>query len=175
MPDTKDWTWVLGRACPECGYDARTVDRTDVAGLLRANAAEWQDVLTSSNVRHRPSPDVWSPLEYGCHVRDVCILYRQRLKLMLEHDDPAYPNWDQDATAVELAYDEQDPAVVTTEIAAAATALADSFDTVAGEQWERPGRRSDGATFTVDTFSRYFLHDVVHHLWDVRKAKAVER
>jgi len=21
MPDTKDWTWVLRRACPECGFD----------------------------------------------------------------------------------------------------------------------------------------------------------
>jgi hypothetical protein len=20
-PDTKDWTWVLERACPECGFD----------------------------------------------------------------------------------------------------------------------------------------------------------
>jgi hypothetical protein len=25
-----------------------------------------------------------------------------------------------------------------------------------------------GASFTVDTFSRYMLHDVEHHLWDVR-------
>jgi hypothetical protein len=25
----------------------------------------------------------------------------------------------------------------------------------------------DGASFTVDSFSRYFLHDVIHHLWDV--------
>ena len=25
----------------------------------------------------------------------------------------------------------------------------------------------DGASFTIDSFSRYFLHDVIHHLWDV--------
>ncbi len=34
-------------------------------------------------------------------------------------------------------------------------------------QWDRTGFRSDGATFTIDTFSRYFIHDVVHHLMDV--------
>ena len=33
--------------------------------------------------------------------------------------------------------------------------------------WERRGRRSDGAEFTVRTLLQYFLHDVVHHLWDV--------
>ena len=29
VPDTKDWTWVLDRPCPECGFDAAsvTVDR----------------------------------------------------------------------------------------------------------------------------------------------------
>ena len=34
-------------------------------------------------------------------------------------------------------------------------------------QWQRTGSRSDGATFTVDTFARYHLHDLVHHAHDV--------
>jgi hypothetical protein len=38
---------------------------------------------------------------------------------------------------------------------------------VTGAQWERTGRRSDGARFTVETFARYFIHDPVHHLYDV--------
>ena len=28
--------------------------------------------------------------------------------------------------------------------------------------------RSNGTVFTVETLGRYHLHDVVHHLWDVR-------
>ena len=24
-PDTKDWTWVLDRPCPECGFPERLV------------------------------------------------------------------------------------------------------------------------------------------------------
>ena len=24
-PDTKDWTWVLDRPCPECGFDPARV------------------------------------------------------------------------------------------------------------------------------------------------------
>ena len=167
QPDTKDWTWVLDRPCPECGYDARAVAAGEVSGRLRDCARGWVDVLGRGDVRDRPSPAVWSPLEYACHVRDVCRLYLERLELMLDTDDPLYPNWDQDATAVEQRYGEQDPAVVSAELVTAAAGLADRFAAVEGDDWQRPGRRSDGATFTVDTFARYFLHDVVHHLHDV--------
>ncbi len=50
---------------------------------------------------------------------------------------------------------------------AAAAAVAAAYEAVSGEQWDRTGRRSDGATFTVDTFARYHLHDLVHHAHDV--------
>ena len=45
--------------------------------------------------------------------------------------------------------------------------LAAAFEAVTGEEWLRPGRRGDGASFTVDSFSRYMVHDPVHHLFDV--------
>jgi hypothetical protein len=167
-PDTKDWTWVLQRPCPECGYDASTVAADAVASRLRLNATSWRAVLARPTAAARPHPDVWSPLEYACHVRDVHELYLQRLDLMLTEDDPVYENWDQDVTAVERAYGEQDPASVAVELDAAATQLADRFDQLAGEEWHRPGRRSDGASFTVASFARYLLHDVEHHQWDVR-------
>ena len=167
IPDTKDWTWVLERPCPECDYAAAELDVLDVPERVRANAAAWQAVLARPDARARPVDGVWSPLEYGCHVRDVLRLYDERLRLMLEHDDPLYPDWDQDATAVEQRYDEQDPAFVATELQAAAGTLADRFAALTDEQWQRPGRRSDGAAFTVESFSRYVLHDVVHHLHDV--------
>jgi len=171
-PDTKDWTWVLRTPCPECGYNAGTVAVTDVATLLRENAASWPAVLTGArDPRVRPAPDVWSPLEYACHVRDSCRVFDERLRLMLTEDDPLYPNWDQDATAVEERYNEQDPAEVAAELVAAAEALAARFDGVSGPAWQRPGRRSDGAHFTVDSFARYFLHDPVHHRYDVSAAR----
>jgi hypothetical protein len=166
-PDDKDWTWVLERPCPECGFDGRGVDPTTVGDRVRDNAAAWQAVLARPDVAVRSRPDRWSPLEYACHVRDVLRLYLERLDLMLTQDGPHYPNWDQDATAVEQRYGEQLPATVAVELARAAAALADRFDEVEGEQWSRTGFRSDGAAFTVDTFARYFVHDPIHHLWDV--------
>jgi DinB superfamily len=163
-PDTKDWTWVLDRPCPECGFDATTFTREDVAGMLRRNAAAWPAVLDGDAAR-RPSPDKWSPLEYACHVRDVCRVYTERLRLMRTEHGPHYPNWDQDATAVEDRYAEQDPATVAAELAADAETLAAAFEQV--DDWTRTGTRSDGAHFTIETFARYLIHDPIHHLYDV--------
>jgi len=166
-PDTKNWTWVLEKPCPECGFDASTFEATDVPALLRANAAAWPAVLEGADVRVRPDDATWSPLEYAAHVRDVFRIYDYRLGLMQEQDDPLFPNWDQEATAVEEKYNEQAPTVVADELVAAGESLAAAFDAVA--DWSRPGRRSDGVSFTIETFAKYFIHDPVHHLYDVTK------
>jgi hypothetical protein len=172
-PDTKDWTWVLRRPCPECGFDTSSFPREQVGNLLRANAAQWPGLLTTADARTRPQPDKWSPLEYGCHVRDVFRIYDERLTLMLTVDDPLFPNWDQDETAVRDRYAEQDPSEVARRLIEAARSLAENFDSVIDEQWQRPGRRSDGAVFTIETFARYFMHDPVHHVYDVTGVRAV--
>jgi DinB superfamily len=169
-PDTKDWTWVLERPCPQCGFDASSFPAAQVPARIRADLPSWRSRLAEPDARTRPDASTWSPLEYGAHVRDVFRLFRTRLALMLEHDDPLFSNWDQDATAVEDRYDLQDPLVVAAELAEAGEALAADFERVEGSQWERPGRRADGAKFTVESFARYFIHDPVHHLWDVTPA-----
>ncbi len=172
VPDTKDWTWVLRRPCPECDLDVQSFPRAAVGGMIRAIAAAWHHVLTRpGDPRLRASPEKWSALEYGCHVRDVLRLYDQRLQLMLTQDGPQFPNWDQDATAVADRYGEQDPAAVAGELTQEGAAIAARFDAVVPGQWERTGRRSDGADFTVESFARYLIHDPVHHLYDVTGAR----
>ena len=167
-PDDKDWTWVLERPCSECGLTAATIRREDFAVLVRQAAAPWPDVLARQDASVRPSPQVWSPLEYGCHVRDVLRLFDGRLELMRAKTDPRFQNWDQDATAVAERYWDADPVIVASEILDAAEQHAASWTTVRADEWDRPGRRSNGSVFTVESLGRYELHDLVHHLWDVR-------
>jgi hypothetical protein len=171
--DSKDWTWVLDRICPECGFEAAAFPADHVASTIRANTAEWQEVLVHPLVARRPAESVWSALEYGCHVRDVFRVYDERLQRMLSKDDPLYPNWDQDATAVEDRYGEQEPRLVARDLAASGERLAIRFDGVAPDQWARTGRRSDGARFTIDSFARYLIHDPLHHLHDATTGFAV--
>jgi hypothetical protein len=129
-PDTKDWTWVLERACAECGFDAAALEREQIADMVRIDAERWALVLARPDAARRPHRDAWSPLEYACAA--------------------------------------QDPALVSAELLEAAHAVAATYAAVQGEQWLRPGRRSNGSVFTVESLGRYHLHDDVHHLWDVR-------
>jgi hypothetical protein len=167
-PDDKDWTWVLERRCGECGFDATTVSGTELSGHLLASAGAWVERLTvRDDARERPDPHTWSPLEYACHVRDVHRIMTGRLHRMLDVDDPEFENWDQDATAVQERYGEQDPEVVSTELVEAARGGAELLAGVREDQWQRSGRRTDGHRFTVESLGRYWLHDVEHHLHDV--------
>ncbi|HWI43544.1 MAG TPA: DinB family protein [Nocardioides sp.] len=167
-PDTKDWTWVLEQACPECGFDPASVVAGDVAAALRDNAASWDDALTDPRAGQRPAPAVWSPVEYACHVRDVNRIFAERATSMLTEDDPVFANWDQDQTAVAERYDLQQAAEVAAAVLATAEQAASVYDSAAGDAWDRPGRRSNGSVFTVASLASYHLHDVVHHRWDVR-------
>ncbi|GAA2182492.1 DinB family protein [Brooklawnia cerclae] len=169
--ETKNWTWVLGQPCPECGFDAVHVAFRDVPELTRRNVVAWGPVLSRPSVGQRPAKLVWSPLEYACHVRDVFRTMNYRLGLMLTRDDPLFPNWDQDVTAVEDRYWAQDPSTVLAELTEAGHTIADSFEAVPDESIDRTGRRSDGAVFTVGSLARYFVHDPTHHLWDVTSGK----
>ena len=87
-PDTKDWTWVLQRSCDDCGFDAPGLSLDRVPQVIRDNATLWEVVLGTDDAAVRPSPHVWSPLEYACHVRDVNRLFLERLRLMLGRGRP---------------------------------------------------------------------------------------
>jgi hypothetical protein len=169
VPDSKDWTWVLARPCTECGYDANVVDRADIPRLVREATSTVRDALGRRGAPQRPDESTWSDLEYGCHVRDVCRVFDERLSLLLAEDDPLFANWDQDRTAREERYADQDALVVADELAAAADGLAGRYASVRDEQWSRSGRRSNGSVFTVESLGRYLVHDLVHHVHDVSR------
>jgi DinB family protein len=172
VPDGKDWTWVLDRPCPECGFVAAEVGADQIAGMVLGFTAPWADVLERPDVRDRPSPQVWSVLEYACHVRDVCRVFETRVELMLRDDEPAFDNWDQDQAARDGRYERQDPAAVAGEILASADRLARAFLRVRAGDWDRSGIRSNGSRFTVLTLGRYLVHDLRHHLHDVETPPA---
>jgi hypothetical protein len=167
VKDTKNWTWVTERPCPECGFEAERYPDSAIAAAVRDNAAGWPAVLGRAEVRERPDDSTWSALEYAAHVRDVLRVYRVRVGLITDDDDPLFPNWDQDETAEAERYNEQDPEVVAGELREAAAEIAAVFDSLAPDQWLRRGRRSDGAEFTLSSMSKYMTHDLVHHRWDV--------
>jgi len=143
------------------------IDKADLASTIRTDIASWHKALKTSDSARRPEENTWSVLEYGCHVRDVHRVFAGRVQQMLEEDNPQFANWDQDVTAIEERYGQQDPVEVAQELADAAEAVAQKYEAVSGERWQRPGRRSNGSEFTIETLGKYHLHDVLHHTYDI--------
>lgn len=167
VPDTKDWTWVLERTCPDCGLSAGDLALSDLPDLLRRSTPLFGEALRRADVAERPDPSTWSVLEYCCHVRDVHVLFAERLRQVLEQDGATFAGWDQDVAAVEGRYGEQSPAAVDVELVEAAGTVAGLYASVTPDQVERRGVRSNGDSFTTLTLGQYHLHDVVHHLHDI--------
>lgn len=191
VPDAKDWTWVLERACAECGFDPEAVAFDAVPGLVRGSAERLAAALDRPDATVRPDDSTWSALEYAAHVRDVCRIFEHRLDItrtggprpgpVIGGYDPAvavdagiplFANWDQDVTAVAENYGAQAPAAVAAELRAAAETAARAFEFVPAAERDREARRGNGSRFTVETLARYFAHDLVHHVHDVEKVGA---
>jgi hypothetical protein len=171
-PDDKDWTWVLSAPCSACRFDASTGSGPDVFPEVRRAVGTLLAALERPDAGDRPQPQVWSPVEYACHVRDVCRIFGARVALMRATTDPLFANWDQDETAVAERYWTEDPATVARELRNESERFLADLSTLDGDDWRRPGRRTDGSLFTIDSLTRYFAHDVVHHAWDVTAGPA---
>ncbi|MEU8894509.1 DinB family protein [Nocardia sp. NPDC048505] len=186
VPDQKNWTWVLERACPECGFDPAAVAYAQVPGLTRDYAARLAGALTRDDAAVRPDASTWSAVEYAAHVRDVCRIFAYRTDIAARRPaaDPGVPgfdaatgvaeglplfsNWDQDVTALAADYAAQQPAAVAAELGPAAESVARAIESVPVADRGFEVRRSDGSGFTVESLAIYFLHDVAHHVHDVR-------
>lgn len=86
---------------------------------------------------------------------------------MRTEEDPEFENYDGDAAAVEQRTWASDPLVVSWEIAQATQRAVAELKAVAGDDWPRPGHRSDGVGFTLCSLCQFKVHEAEHHLWDV--------
>lgn len=75
--------------------------------MLTAAVARLSPALPERDAAVGPTPDMWSLLEYPCHVRNTCDVLRERTAMVLATGDPTFANWTQDATAVQEPHAEQ--------------------------------------------------------------------
>lgn len=159
--------------CDECGYDYNEPTRAQVAPRIRAFGPRYAYVLDTDDatLRVKPAPDVWSPLEYGCHVRDMFRAQRARIALALEQDTPLFASIRRDERAVDERYNEQDPAVVRSEITEASDELASAFEALNDEGWARTGTYTypTEEIRTLEWVGRHTIHEGEHHLLDINR------
>ncbi|WP_328477303.1 DinB family protein [Actinoplanes sp. NBC_00393] len=158
--------------CGECGFTYADVSREAVPDRLREAGLRFTAALGGRpDPRQRPAPEVWSPLEYACHVRDVLRVQAERVALALAEDEPEFVPMGREERVVEDAYTAQDPRAVATQLAQAADDLAGILGGLTPEQWERTGVYNWPVVQarTLLWLGQHTIHEVEHHLMDVQR------
>ncbi|TDC76556.1 DinB family protein [Streptomyces hainanensis] len=148
-----------------------------MAALLRECAEGWRRLLCDRGLDgRRVGTPLWSPLEHGCHVRDMCLLFHSGLDAMLGGNRIA-PSERSEAGAdpeahgprVLRRYREEEPRQVAAELGRAADALADRLASLTDDDWRHRAPGPADSRLTVDFFARHLLHDIAHGLAEIRR------
>lgn len=162
--------------CRECGfeYDLGEAGRAgpaiiegvdELSGLLR----EPRDDLAT-----RTAPQTWSPLEYGCHLRDVLLVQRERVLAARRVDRPSFRPMGRDERVEHDGYAEQHPGDVARQLTDAAHLFANVLGRLGPADWDRSVMYNypEASERSLRWVAVHTRHEVSHHLLDVRRQLA---
>lgn len=162
--------------CQECGFNYDTGDLQGTVTTLIRQSAESSMALTKAAagpdvnvVRLRPEPEVWSAIEYACHLRDVLETQRARIAQCLAEDRPVYAPMDRTGRLKALKYEQQDPMVV------AADLMKNAKDFGAAARVLRPVELGKLGLYNYPVRAprplgwliRHTAHEIQHHRQDI--------
>ncbi len=162
--------------CEECGFEYDLSEAREAGQSIVAGVAEFSLHLRGRDVslRARPQATTWSPLEYGCHLRDVLLVQRERVLAARRVDLPSFHAMGRDERAEHDGYAEQNPADVARQLTDAGQMFANVLDRLGPAEWDRrvmynyPQR----AERSLRWVAVHTVHEVSHHLLDVRRQLA---
>ncbi|MBB5895865.1 DinB family protein [Kutzneria kofuensis] len=156
--------------CAECGFRYDLDDATAAAGDIRRLAGEVAAVLgTPGDLATRRRPELWSPLEYACHLRDVFLVQRERVLQARRDNGFVCVTMGRDVRVEHEGYAEQNPDDVARQVTDAAQLfgnvldrLGDDWDNEMVYSWPEPHRAS------LRWVAVHTVHEARHHLQDMR-------
>jgi DinB superfamily len=168
------WQWARAQTeqCPQCGLHPGAMERAELGDALLRSSAAWRHFLSTADdtyLRTIPGPGIFSPIQYGAHVRDIQRVYGDRILLMLHEDSPVFPQFNPD----EGEWDEFNrlgAEDLADGIEAQAERLAGILAELQPDDWSRTMIRDGGTDgvyeFTVAGLASYAVHESRHHLQD---------
>ncbi|MGH3838043.1 MAG: DinB family protein [Pseudonocardiaceae bacterium] len=162
--------------CDECRFEYDLAKAPDAASSIITSVAEFAAVLsdTRADVRTRRERTQWSPLEYGCHLRDVLLVQRERVLAARRRDRPSFDPMGRDERVDHDGYAEQEPGDVARQLTVAAQLFTNVLSRLSADDWNRTvmynyPRLSERSLRWVAVHT---LHEVSHHLLDARRQLA---
>jgi hypothetical protein len=168
------WQWARAQTdrCPQCGDHPAARARDSLGGQLIESAGEWRTFLLGADdayLRTSPGPGIFSPIQYGAHVRDIQGVYGDRILLMLEQDNPVFPQFNPAEEEWE-GFNGLEADSLADGIEAQARRLAGILEGLEPQDWDRTMTRDGGRDgvyqFTVAGLASYAVHESHHHLLD---------
>ncbi|MCM6777610.1 DinB family protein [Nocardia sp. CDC159] len=140
------------------------------------HADEYADLLGAepAALRRRTRPEVWSPLEYACHMRDVLLVQRERLLAARRSERPVVGHMGRDERVEHDGYAQQHPDDVARQLRDAALLFGGALDRLAPGDWERTlyfpfPDPADPTERSLRWLAVHTLHELRHHLLDIRR------
>ncbi len=124
--------------------------------------------LSDDDLRRRPSPDEWSILEACCHLRDAAEEEGNRIRRLVEEEQPTLVPYDQEAWARDRNYQGDDPRRVRTALRAFWGGLAYQLEALSDQEWERGGTHPEWGAVTVRSRAELEVEHAQAHLEQLR-------
>ncbi|WP_231120985.1 DinB family protein [Mycobacterium colombiense] len=138
-----------------------------------ATAAEVVALLCNSDVgmRRRARPDVWSALEYACHLRDVLLVQRERVLAARRVNGADCASMGREERAEHDGYNEQDPFEVARQLTDAAMLFSNVLARLSADDWERTVvyHYPETSERSLRWVAVHTAHELQHHLLDIRR------
>jgi DinB superfamily len=158
--------------CERCGFEYE-LDKAPLVSLAIVQGSEnLVSILndTAADLTTRREPQAWSPLEYGCHVRDVFLVQRERVLAARSLDRPSFNSMGREERVQYDGYAEQDATDVARQLSDAARLFANVLSRLNPTDWDRslmynypePRERS------LRWVAVHTVHELHRHTLDVR-------
>jgi hypothetical protein len=156
--------------CDECGFVYELSEAEGAGVRIAADTAAFAGLLGEHgpDVARRRRSDMWSPLEYACHVRDVLLVQRERVLVARREHTPALASMGRDERVDHDGYAEQRPIDVARQLTDAALLFAHVLDRLGPAEWERTVLYNwpVKAERSLRWLAVHTAHELHHHLAD---------
>lgn len=164
-------------ACPTCGFEWSRVPDEALASRICSGAERLGEVVAtgSSAVTSRPLPEVWSPLEYGAHTRDVLLLMRDRIVVALNSENPSFTMMHPDQRVDAGLYRNDTPSLVASDLTTAADLLVRFAGALSDSDLSRPCQYvwPEPETRSIRWMLQQVVHELEHHTADANHGLAL--
>jgi hypothetical protein len=167
---------TIEEICRECDFDASEASPSEVAAALPVMVsaiAQSMQSVSAGQLRVRPTPDVWAPIEYLGHLRESMGFHRWLIEKALAEENPLIPVVDPDASVAEANYRDGDVDELIGQFERRVQRLCELLRTIDHEAGQRTVRL-DGVTITSALVARSAWHECHHHHGDIQPYVSIE-